>query len=73
MEVSKFGAEVIKEMNRNGIMVDLSHGGEKSFYDALDISTQPNCLAVTLIVRCYAMYLVTLQTIRCALWQRKVV
>lgn len=39
--VSKFGAEVIKEMNRNGIMVDLSHGGEKSFYDALDISTQP--------------------------------
>lgn len=38
--VSKFGAEVIKEMNRNGIMVDLSHGGEKSFYDALDISTQ---------------------------------
>lgn len=39
--MSKFGAEVIKEMNRNGIMVDLSHGGEKSFYDALDISTQP--------------------------------
>ncbi|MCR5077201.1 MAG: gamma-glutamyl-gamma-aminobutyrate hydrolase family protein [Prevotella sp.] len=39
--VSKFGAEVIKEMNRNGIMVDLSHGGEKSFYDALDISSQP--------------------------------
>ena len=39
--VSKFGAEVIKEMNRNGIMVDLSHGGEKSFYDALDLSTQP--------------------------------
>ena len=39
--VIMFGAEVIKEMNRNGIMVDLSHGGEKSFYDALDISTQP--------------------------------
>lgn len=39
--VSKFGIEVIKEMNRNGIMVDLSHGGEKSFYDALEISSQP--------------------------------
>lgn len=39
--VSKFGEEVIREMNRNGIMVDLSHGGEKSFYDALDISSQP--------------------------------
>ncbi len=39
--VSRFGAEVIREMNRCGIMVDLSHAGEKSFYDALDISTQP--------------------------------
>ena len=39
--VSKFGEEVIREMNRNGIMVDLSHGGEKSFYDALDISSMP--------------------------------
>ena len=28
-------------MNRQGIMVDLSHAGEKSFYDALDISTTP--------------------------------
>ncbi len=39
--VSRFGAEVIREMNRNGIMADLSHASEKSFYDALDISTQP--------------------------------
>lgn len=39
--VSAFGEEVIREMNRLGIMVDLSHGGEKSFYDALDISQQP--------------------------------
>ncbi len=39
--VSQFGEKVIHEMNRQGIMVDLSHGGEKSFYDALDISTQP--------------------------------
>jgi len=39
--VSQFGEKVIKEMNRLGIMVDLSHGGEKSFYDALDISSTP--------------------------------
>ena len=39
--VSRLGEQVIKEMNRLGIMVDLSHGGEKSFYDALDISSQP--------------------------------
>lgn len=39
--VSDFGADVIREMNRCGIMVDLSHAGEKSFYDALDISSTP--------------------------------
>ena len=39
--VSAFGEQVIHEMNRLGIMVDLSHGGEKSFYDALDISSKP--------------------------------
>jgi len=39
--VSDFGATVIRELNRLGIMVDLSHGGEKSFYDALEISNTP--------------------------------
>ena len=39
--VSQFGAEVIAEMNRLGILVDMSHAGEKSFYDALDISQKP--------------------------------
>lgn len=39
--VSDFGAKVIQEMNRTGIMVDLSHASEKSFYEALDISTTP--------------------------------
>ena len=39
--VSPFGEQVIHEMNRLGIMVDMSHAGEKSFYDALDISEQP--------------------------------
>ncbi len=39
--VSQFGQQVIREMNRLGIMVDLSHAAEKSFYDALDISSEP--------------------------------
>ena len=39
--VSPFGAQVITEMNRLGLMVDLSHAGEKSFYDALQISRTP--------------------------------
>ena len=39
--VSAFGEQVIHEMNRLGILVDMSHAGEKSFYDALDISRVP--------------------------------
>ena len=39
--VSSFGQQVIREMNRLGIMVDLSHAAEKSFYDALELSEQP--------------------------------
>ena len=39
--VSALGREVIKEMNRTGMMVDLSHASEKSFYDALELSETP--------------------------------
>lgn len=50
--VSDFGEKAIREMNRCGIMVDLSHAAEKSFWDALDISAKPivcshaNCRAL---------------------------
>ena len=50
--VSQFGEQVIRQMNANGIMVDLSHAAEKSFYDALEISQTPivcshsNCRAL---------------------------
>lgn len=50
--VSEFGAKVIRRMNDEGIMVDLSHASEKSFYDALSISRTPivcshsNCRAL---------------------------
>lgn len=39
--VSSLGEKVIEQMNRHGVMVDLSHGGEKSFFDALEISKTP--------------------------------
>ena len=39
--VSAFGEQVIGEMNRLGVMVDLSHGAETSFFDALSISQTP--------------------------------
>ncbi len=39
--VSAFGEQAIREMNRVGMMVDVSHAGEQSFYDALAISQYP--------------------------------
>ena len=39
--VNAFGEQVIHEMNRVGMMVDISHAGIQTFYDALDISAKP--------------------------------
>jgi len=39
--LSDFGREVVQEMNRLGILVDMSHASEKSFYDALELSKVP--------------------------------
>ena len=39
--LSPFGRQVVAEMNRVGMMVDLSHASERSFYDALEVSRQP--------------------------------
>lgn len=39
--LSDFGRKVVAEMNRTGIMIDLSHAAESSFYDALACSTTP--------------------------------
>ena len=39
--LSNFGREVVAEMNRLGILVDMSHASEKSFYDALEVSKVP--------------------------------
>lgn len=39
--LSDFGREVVKEMNRTGIIVDLSHASEETFFDAVALSSQP--------------------------------
>lgn len=39
--LSDFGKEIVREMNRVGMMVDLSHAAESSFYDALSCSALP--------------------------------
>ncbi|MDO4210299.1 MAG: gamma-glutamyl-gamma-aminobutyrate hydrolase family protein [Bacteroidales bacterium] len=43
--LSAFGREVVKEMNRIGLLIDLSHAAETTFYDVLDLSMKP--VAVT--------------------------
>ena len=43
--VTNFGREVIKEMNRVGIVVDMSHSAEKSTFDAIEFSEKP--IAIT--------------------------
>ena len=39
--LSTFGQEVIKRMNELGMMVDLSHAGEKTFWDVMKLTTKP--------------------------------
>lgn len=39
--LSQFGEKVVLEMNHLGIMVDMSHAAESSFYDALEVSQKP--------------------------------
>src|SRR3989449_1516265 len=39
--LTDYGKEIVREMNRQGIMVDISHVSDKTFYDALEISKAP--------------------------------
>jgi membrane dipeptidase len=39
--ISDFGSKVLSEMNRLGIMVDISHGNDSVFYDAIKLSKAP--------------------------------
>lgn len=39
--LSPFGRKVVKEMNRLGMLVDVSHISDASFYDVLEVSDKP--------------------------------
>jgi membrane dipeptidase len=39
--LTDFGREVVREMNRLGMMIDISHVADKTFYDAVEVSRAP--------------------------------
>jgi membrane dipeptidase len=39
--LTPFGKDVVRELNRLGMMVDISHVADKTFYDALEVSRAP--------------------------------
>lgn len=39
--LSEFGKDVVRRLNTRGIMPDMSHVGEKTFWDVIEISTRP--------------------------------
>jgi len=39
--LTEYGKEIVREMNRQGMMVDISHVSDKTFYDALEVSKAP--------------------------------
>ena len=39
--LTKFGIEVIQKMNQLGMMIDVSHSGDQTFWDVIKITTKP--------------------------------
>jgi len=43
--LNEFGKQVVRKMSKLGVIVDLSHTGEQTFYDALATTTKPVLLS----------------------------
>ncbi|MGP2656131.1 membrane dipeptidase [Malaciobacter sp. WC5094] len=43
--ITRFGKQAIEEMNRVGMIVDMSHSAERSTLEAIDISSRPICIS----------------------------
>jgi membrane dipeptidase len=41
MGLTPFGKDIVREMNQLGVMVDISHVSDQTFYDALEVSKAP--------------------------------
>lgn len=50
--LSEFGKKVVQRMNELGMMVDLSHVGDQTFWDAINISSKPVLVSHS---DCYAL------------------
>lgn len=53
MGLTELGIEVVHEMNRLGMVIDVSHCSEQTFYDAIELSKDP---VVASHSSCYALY-----------------
>lgn len=43
--ITRFGKQAIEEMNRVGMIIDMSHSAEKSTLEAIDLSSRPICIS----------------------------
>ncbi len=43
--ITRFGKQAIEEMNRVGMIIDMSHSAQKSTLEAIDISSRPICIS----------------------------
>src|SRR5690606_14963722 len=43
--LTDFGKQVVRRMNKIGMMIDLSHVGEQTFYDVMKVTTKPVLLS----------------------------
>ena len=68
--LTDFGRQVVKRMNELGMLVDLSHAGEQTFWDAITIPVQNRLSLLTAVYIIYARIAVTLKTTRSKLLQK---